>query len=210
MCIRDRIYVRDQALEIDDTNTGWNTYSPTNYTGVVGVYSQGGYAYPADYEIRFSSSIVDTGFYFGILAPFEIYKATMGMVPEKQRFAIIKNQPNYSNDTWDTHDEIVLFEGETGFASTWVVKLFEPNEGTPVVPGDGDIYYIATDRPFYANDVYTFVTKESRIDEEKGKNDLDRISVVPNPYVVTNVLEQLDRQNPVSYTHLTLPTILLV
>jgi hypothetical protein len=191
-----KIYVRDQALEIDDTNTGWNTYSPTNYTGVVGVYSQGGYAYPADYEIRFSSSIVDTGFYFGILAPFEIYKATMGMVPEKQRFAIIKNQPNYSNDTWDTHDEIVLFEGETGFASTWVVKLFEPNEGTPVVPGDGDIYYIATDRPFYANDVYTFVTKESRIDEEKGKNDLDRISVVPNPYVVTNVLEQLDRQNP--------------
>jgi hypothetical protein len=191
-----KIYVKDQPLEIDLTKTGWNTYSPTNYTGVVGVFSQGGNAHPADYEVRFDSSIVDTGFYFGIFAPFEIYKTTMGMIPEKQRFSIIKVQPNYSDDTWDTHDQIVLFEGEEGFESTWMVKFIEPNGGTPIPPGVGDVFSIGTSRPFYADDVFTFVTQGSRIDKELGKSDLDRISVVPNPYVVTNVLEQLDRQNP--------------
>ena len=32
--------------------------------------------------------------------------------------------------------------------------------------------------------------------KKKVKNSLDEIRVVPNPYVVTNVLEPLDRQNP--------------
>jgi hypothetical protein len=50
-----KIYVKDQPLEINNAQTGWNTYTPTNYSGVVGVYSQGGNAYPADYEFRFSS-----------------------------------------------------------------------------------------------------------------------------------------------------------
>ena len=191
-----KIYVNDQPLEINDAQTGWNTYTPTNYSGVVGVYSQGGNAYPADYEVRFSSSIVDTGAFAGILTPFEIYKTTMGIIPEKQRFAIIKKPPNESNDTWDTHDEIVLFEGE-GFGSpTWMIKFLKPSEGTEIPPGDGDIYYVATTRPFYVEDVFTFVTTASRIDEGLGRSDLDRISVVPNPYVVMNVLEQLDRQNP--------------
>ena len=191
-----KIYVKDQPLEIDLTKTGWNTYSPTNYTGVVGVYPQGGNAHPADYEVRFASSIIDTGFFFGILTPFEIYKTTMGMIPEKQRFAIIKVPPNYADDTWDTHDQIVLFEGDEGFESTWMIKFYEPNEGTPIPPTTGDIYFIGTSRPFYADDVFTFVSQGSKIDEKLGKIDLDRISVVPNPYVVTNVLEQLDRQNP--------------
>jgi hypothetical protein len=90
----------------------------------------------------------------------------------------------------------VLFEGE-GFGSpTWMIKFLKPSEGTEIPPGDGDIYYVATTRPFYVEDVFTFVTTASRIDEELGRSDLDRISVVPNPYVVMNVLEQLDRQNP--------------
>ena len=60
------------------------------------------------------------------------------MIPEKQRFAIIKKPPNESNDTWDTHDEIVLFEGE-GFGSpTWMIKFLKPSEGTAIPPGDGD------------------------------------------------------------------------
>ena len=34
------------------------------------------------------------------------------------------------------------------------------------------------------------------INQAKAVNDLNNISVVPNPYVVTNVLEPLDLQNP--------------
>ncbi|MBL51674.1 MAG: hypothetical protein CMG57_06925 [Candidatus Marinimicrobia bacterium] len=191
-----KIFVQDEPLEIDDSKTGWNLYSPTNYAAVVGVFSQGGTAFPADYEVRFSSTIIDTGSFAGILTPFEIYKTTMGMIPEKQRFAILKRQPNESNDTWDSHDEIVLFEGD-GFSSpTWMIKFLQPPEDTPIVPTDGDIYHIATSRPFTTNDLFTFITSASRIDENQFNNDLEKIAVVPNPYVVTNALERLDRQNP--------------
>jgi len=190
-----KIYVKDEPLEIDVTKTGWNLYRPTNYTCVVGVYSQGGNAFPADYEVHFSSSIVDTGSFAGILTPFEIFKTTMGMIPEKQQFAIIKKQPNESNESWDSHDEIVLFEGDGLSSPTWMIKFLEPSVQTPITPSDGDVYSIATTRPF-SDDVFTFITQASKIDERQGKNDLDKISVVPNPYVVTNPLEQLDRQNP--------------
>jgi hypothetical protein len=76
-----------------------------------------------------------------------------------------------------------------------VIKFFQPFNGTPILPGEGDIYSITTTRPFN-DDTFTFVTQASKINERIGKIDLDQISVVPNPYVVTNALEQLDRQNP--------------
>ncbi len=190
-----KIFVVDEPLGIDESKTGWNMFSPTNYTGTVGVFSQGGSAFAADYEVRFSSTLIDTGAFAGILTPFEIYKTTIGMIPEKQKFAIIKKQPNESNEYWDTDDEIVLFEGEGLSSPTWVIKFFQPFNGTPILPGEGDIYSITTTRPFN-DDTFTFVTQASKINERIGKIDLDQISVVPNPYVVTNALEQLDRQNP--------------
>ena len=50
--------------------------------------------------------------------------------------------------------------------------------------------------PFDEKDVFRYKTIASKIDQEKAKNNLDDIRVVPNPYVVTNILEPLDRQNP--------------
>ena len=59
---------------------------------------------------------------------------------------------------------------------------------------DGDVYFIGTIRPFTSEDVYQFSTQSSNVNTEQAKNDLDRIRVIPNPYVVTNQLEQLDLQ----------------
>jgi hypothetical protein len=49
--------------------------------------------------------------------------------------------------------------------------------------------------PFLSHDVFEFTSKVDTIDVEKAKNDLSKIRVVPNPYVVTNTWEP---KNPYS------------
>ncbi len=49
---------------------------------------------------------------------------------------------------------------------------------------------MAVSKPFRRGDVFEFATFEpARIDETAAKSELDRIAVVPNPYVVTTPLE---------------------
>ncbi|GBD94367.1 hypothetical protein BMS3Abin05_01973 [bacterium BMS3Abin05] len=52
-------------------------------------------------------------------------------------------------------------------------------------PKDGDVFLLHTMKPFTANDVYSFTTTAPHINKKKASDELDRIAVVPNPYVVT-------------------------
>lgn len=47
-------------------------------------------------------------------------------------------------------------------------------------------------KPFLSHDVFEFVVKEAMVDKELAKSQLNRIKVVPNPYVVTNAWEPLN------------------
>ena len=72
-----KLYVQDEELDLDIAKTGWNSSAQTNFTYQVGPYD--GVAsnkYPADYEVHFASTIVDTGDYAGIKANFKIYEVT--------------------------------------------------------------------------------------------------------------------------------------
>lgn len=190
-----KLFVQGEDLELDIGKTGWNSNAQTNFTYQVGPYD--GVAakkYPADYEVHWSSSIVDTGDYAGIKANFKIYEVTNGMVPKEQRFAILDYvEPD---GQWTPRERVILFLGETGTTTTWEFTLFEPQKGEEILPTDGDILSIVTKRPFTSTDAYTFVSRSSKIDKSLASGALDKISVVPNPYVVTNVLERLDLQNP--------------
>ena len=51
-------------------------------------------------------------------------------------------------------------------------------------PEVGDIFHIEIDRPFSVSDIYSFTTVPSRVDNAVASNQLDKIAVVPNPYIV--------------------------
>lgn len=188
-----QIFVQDNELLVDNAKSDWSLTSATNYTATFGVYSGSppGKKYPGDFEVRFANSNIGVG-EFGANTPFEIYEVTAGMIPKKIRFAIL---PIGQGD-WESGKTIVIFTGDTGYNTTYEITFYEPKDDVPIAPSEGDIFYLATKRPFSNADVYTFTTNASKIDNELGKTDLDRICMVPNPYVVTNVLEQLDHQNP--------------
>ena len=59
-------------------------------------------------------------------------------------------------------------------------------------PEPGETLTIKTVKPFLARDVYEFESVEQRVDADLAKADLDKIKVVPNPYVVSNSWEPLN------------------
>ena len=190
-----KIYLKDEELRLDTQNSGWSSssnaksvYSITPYNG------NNDYMYPADYEVRFSSSIVDTGSLNNILTNFKIFEVTNNMDPVEQRFAVFDSDEEQG--FWNLGERVILLVGEEGLDPSWEFRLFPPQEGENILPTDGDILKISTKRPFSQEDTYTFSTRSAKLESEQIKSDLDKINVVPNPYVVTNELEQLDLQNP--------------
>ena len=53
-----------------------------------------------------------------------------------------------------------------------------------VHPSIGDIFHIEISRPFSADDIFGFTTTSSKIDNDIARTQLDKIAVVPNPYIV--------------------------
>jgi hypothetical protein len=63
------------------------------------------------------------------------------------------------------------------------------------LPTIGDLLTFNTVRPFLANDSFEFTMNAAMMDKTLAKADMDKIRVVPNPYVVTNAWEP---KNPYS------------
>ena len=194
-----RLFVEMDELNLDIANTGWTSASNSNYN--VSVRPRGNQdanKFPADYEIRFSNSLVDSSSQPGkghIKANFQIWDVTSGRLPKRQRFVIVEK--SVSNDSlWTPGEAIILLSGDSGLTQTWELIITEDQFLPPKAPQDGDIYFIATKRPFSSEDVYSFQTVASSIDDFTASLKLDNITVVPNPYVVTNAIEPLDRQTP--------------
>lgn len=192
-----RIFAQDAPLDLDVANTRWKSGSASNYTGAVKPFNSiNSNKYPADYEIRFSNTIVDSsarpGFGY-IKSRAEVWEVTKGRIPKKQRMVYLETVK--VDSLWTPDERAIILLGDAGLVQTWEFT-FLPPANNPVPPSAGDVYYIATTRPFAAEDAYSFKTASARVDEARAANVLDQIRVVPNPYVVTNAIEPLDLQNP--------------
>ncbi len=59
----------------------------------------------------------------------------------------------------------------------------------------GDTLHLYMNRPYLSHDVFEFTARANNVDEQAAKDQLDRIRVVPNPYIVANSWEP---RNPYS------------
>ncbi len=190
--------INDERVEIDQEKTGWlvgeSNYkvyidfdprfsSETNPVFDINI------PYPADYEIRFSDVIMDTSESGNIGMPrvptkFSVYNMTEDKPAQFMFRDVILDQTL----TPDTSESIILYvdnkKNSFKISTSWRIT-FETDTLRPVVkaPMPGDIYRIITTRPFRSGEYAMFQVKGPRFDEEQAKEDLDRITVVPNPYV---------------------------
>ena len=163
-------------------------------------------SYPADYEITFTdqfSDSADNRILYGTIwqnypTKFSVYNLTEN---KPSQFAFREEIPEYRDSTLSPFlagddrskmEQILLWVSDPDpgnvfhLRTTW--RLFLEGDTTltqQIPPASGDIFRIATKKPFRTGDDIKFRVQGHQYSLEKAKSDLDKIAVVPNPYVVT-------------------------
>jgi len=100
------------------------------------------------------------------------------------------------NADWREQDRIIFLDytlqGDP--SATWFFTLDYPGENTELSqccnePQPGDTVYVAVNKPFLSSDVYAFTTTASKVNNEKAREQLKDIFVIPNPYIAANAFE---------------------
>lgn len=187
-----RLSFNNDATQLDMDGTNWA--EPEGmvpfFVGATNVsqWRFTGNIIPYDYELRFGADGVGQstgGFQLGSRGPQAVAgpaNFTVWNVTEDRPspFVFFEAQPNGRFDA--TSDFIFIFEstpsGERAF--NFAVRA-DSDQGT--FPGSGDVFTIATRKPFSDKDTFRYSSFGSDVDDESAKGQLDRIKVVPNPYV---------------------------
>lgn len=191
----------DPILELDTTKTKW-IEGKTNFQIQVKKSSRtGSKEWPADYEVRFASQFIDSALIQvgsqvkKLPVKYSVKEVTTGA--PKPIFTFLVENSSSRDTAWSPGEEIILFKpGSPGLPSdfTWGVTVFKPDTpNVPILPADGDILLIKTNRPFLGVDTLTFKTKAAFYKEEDAKNALNNIYAVPNPYVGVNEIEPTNK-----------------
>ncbi len=218
-----------QIMRIID-KSGWSIIRPNMYGYSFTPYSafgilNKGVAYPADYKIVFTENVdqwSDTLVLWQKRGS-QIIKAVVqltatnffvidGTTKERVKFAFIdyRRPSDYFIEPGrlSTNDQIIFFEElEDTTLVTWKLA-FTGNDSTAYQPTAGDTFKIATTKPFRKGDVFKFTAKAVQIDNQLAKQDLERIKVVPNPYIGAAIWEPKNPfstgrgQREIHFTHL--------
>jgi len=152
-----------------------------------------------DFDIVFTQGISDTTFKTSRFArtipgPFYIYCPTL----DKKLDFVITDANN--NNQWDQGEPIRLVLGykrgrtpQMGYRNyvySWGIDLQTEPDATDILwPQPGDVYQVRMHVPPQDGEVYQFASAKAQIDYTRATGDLDRIAVVPNPYIVTELWE---------------------
>jgi hypothetical protein len=102
-----------------------------------------------------------------------------------------------SSDTAAHRDRIIFLEpnNQDSLVFTWWFYLLDAPDTNQRIPQAGDTVYIILDKPFLSSDKFRFVAHKDKIDIEQAKKDLEKIKVVPNPYVASALWEAKNPYN---------------
>ena len=98
---------------------------------------------------------------------------------------------NDKNGIFNLGDDLIIIEYvNSQFKLTWRIQYRIPSAPVYVTPKPGDIFRFTTSKPFYQGDYFQFITKSAKVETSLAQNDLNRIAVVPNPYIGANAWEK--------------------
>lgn len=193
------------STTIIDSLSGWSrvnayrfVFSQLKTQGLNGPVE--GFRKPADYEIQCANTVVDTseiddelGVFDRVPTYFRIYNLTDSAYV---KFAFAENLVGnpQSIGRISPLDEIVLLERNPRgtLSRTWNISILNRLNDPPdtlYALGTGDNLLFKTRKPFHQGDMLEFTSVLPRVDLAKAKNELDKVKVVPNPYVTASAFE---------------------
>jgi hypothetical protein len=187
-----RVYLVDDVLKWDSVQTVWKEGN-SNWSLRLELNNNLGDAIPvaADYEVRFGELGIDTAiFTTPIPVPFQVWNITDDV---KENILILDQPPQ--NGQWDSGELIYIVEGEIiqNFKPVyWAINITAPEDSTiqSIAPLAGDVAFFPTRKPFNVNDKYTITANAASVQANLNANELDKVKVVPNPYIVSSGFEQ--------------------
>jgi hypothetical protein len=115
-----------------------------------------------------------------------------------------------NNDSFDIFEDRIVVGAPTvnrWRATAFIIDFLLTTDST--YPAPGDVYQVDWKRPFFETDTIRFtVNMSSEIDESAIPEDMENIKVVPNPYVMTNMMESqvsnpfLNQRRRLMFTHI--------
>lgn len=115
-----------------------------------------------------------------------------------------------NNDTFDLFEDRIFVGAPAGNrwrSTAFVIDFQLTTEAT--YPQSGDVYQVDWNRPFHGSDSIRFsVSLNDSLDIADLTNDMKNIKVVPNPYVMTNLMEPalsnpfLNQRRRLLFTHI--------
>ncbi len=208
-----KVFAQNQPLALDTINSTWVNDNNKTIDYHVGLPTIGTIKVaPFDVQIFFySSDTLANGMYaYGdtlpntinkpVITPFHIVNVTKDSIRANIKITarILESKPTVvkgaKDGRWD-FGEPIIFVTPPPYGSgnnTMYQVTFSAKDSLNKKFG-GEIFRIVTQQPFTSKDVYQFQTVAAKFDAAKASGTLDRIKVVPNPYVAVNDIEPTDR-----------------
>lgn len=185
--------LNDSVVSVIPEQTGWLVSQGNLFLDVVMDNTNKALPWPSSYLLEFSGdSFSDTTFFTRIPMPLKITNMTGGYQADMELIDTDNSGSLTLNDTIRIVEFIALPHNASNSRISWKVSYNPPFiPGTePIYPSAGDQFIISTAKPYKTGDYFTFTSNAAAVDNTMAKNTLDKVSVVPNPYVATNVWEK--------------------
>ncbi len=202
------VTIHNDKVDVDFSTSGWvvgnsNWLGRLNFDKRFSNYNLNIY-YPADFEIFFSDMIVDTANNMPIGAPrtlptkFSVFNVTENKGAEyafKEYY--VKDStltPLYPWQNEDSTEAIMIwvFDSRPGYGYKASYRIYFQSDTTyeQIPPHPGDLLRINTTKPFRTGDRVLFSLEGPQYNANLAKQEMDKIAVVPNPYVVAASWEE--------------------
>ncbi|MBN1995948.1 hypothetical protein JW935_00250, partial [candidate division KSB1 bacterium] len=197
-------------LELDVVNSQWSRADILPYSFTPQVYrdSVAQDIIVGNFRIEFGDVGLDTSIYYELeerriceAIPVN-FSVTNLLTNKKVPFAFYEQDDRTNGDGFFSvraitrPDEIIFLKWQDStYVKTWSFKLIASESLPPVeqMPQNGDYIDLIFKKPISRGDTLFFTTPQTpEYDESLATSNLEKISVVPNPYIVTNEFEPVN------------------
>jgi hypothetical protein len=184
------------------SNSGWEKPAKNNTIPVIDIYDSNSPMLPVNVVVEFADTteMIDSTVSNLVSKTFRKSTFTAYELESHQRVQLFLFEKPANRNGWIDPDEYISVilggAGATPYTTTWKVTFKPPTDSSAFVrPKKGEKFVLRAPIPFGAKDIYELNMTESIVRSRSSSSVLDRVTVVPNPYIEAAIWEQQSVQS---------------